>query len=109
MTRSTFGRYRAGPAILADGHIGENALGDRDLLLAGAAPHPALHFHCDRGCPDLDDFGITGHLVADETRTMKGHGGDRPGPGAGLGAAGWTAARPGSHLRPTPSPTNMGR
>jgi len=39
ITRSTFGRYRAGPAILADGHIGENALGDR-AICSSPVPRP---------------------------------------------------------------------
>src|SRR5262245_47237 len=50
--RSTFRRHRAWAAILADGNISENTLGHCDLLLADAAPHPALDLHRDRGSAD---------------------------------------------------------
>src|SRR2546426_5687208 len=97
--RSTFRRHRAGPAILTHGDIGENALGHRDVLIADAAPHPALDLHRDRGFPDLDDFRVAAHLVADEHRTVKGHGGDRHGDGAALGAAPRSGAARAIHLR----------
>src|SRR5262249_20779693 len=68
--RSTFRRHRARAAILVDGDIGENALGDRDLLLSNAAPHPTLDLDRDRGAPDFDDFRVTGHLIPNENRPM---------------------------------------
>jgi hypothetical protein len=39
---SSFGRHPAWPAIVADGDVGEDALGDRDLLVADAAPRAQL-------------------------------------------------------------------
>src|SRR5262245_46670200 len=86
-TESTLCRHRAGPTVFVHGDIGENALGHRDVLIADAAPDPALDFHRDRRFPDLDHLRVTAHLVADEHRTVKGHGGDRHGGGAAFGAA----------------------
>src|SRR5438067_2588625 len=102
--RSIVRRHRTRPAILVDGNIGENALGHGDLLLADAASHPALDLHRDRGSADLDDLRVARHLVADEDRAMKGHGGDRHGRGAPLGAPPCNGAAREIHLRQQPTP-----
>src|SRR5262249_41564298 len=73
-----------------------------------AAPHPALDLHRDRGSADLDDLRVARHLVADEDRAMKGHGGDRPGRGAPLGAPPCNGAARAIHLRQPPTAADLG-
>src|SRR5262249_32331794 len=76
---SAFRRYRTRAAVAIDSDISENSLGNMNLLVAGAAPHPALDLHGDRCGSDSNDCAVTRHFVANEHRAMKAHGGNGDG------------------------------